>query len=458
LPETLDSEISELGRITKPIAMAFKAKALVHAASPFFNGNALYAEFKDKRGVQLFSETADPQKWVKAAAACKEAIEMCEKVGHSLFRFPGFAGITLSDDTKLTLTPSQIITTAGVDNTNTEAIWMMHFNADALQQSHMPFTSVKGGSTRRVREGATMATAERFYSSNGIPIEEDKEWDENGWYLNRYEIAERPDGHEAFVTSAFPTANLNFRREYRYYGSIAFDGSLWYGGISGTVNESTMSTIRTKAGAGTGMQGDQSFSPTGMYVRKTVSWETNDGPNITTTPAWRSKPYMCTVMRLADLYLLCAEALNEASSSPTGDPNGITDSNSPYTWLNRIRERAGLEPVGDSWDNWSKNDKKYTTKAGLRDIIHQERMNELAFEGHYWFDIRRWSGADPARYDIMQIMNRPLYGWNVAGAGDDFYNPSIVLFPTFTLRDYLWPIRESNIVERNPNLIQNPGW
>src|SRR5690606_2837383 len=54
LPETLGgTEQSELGRITKPIVLALKAKVLVTAASPLFNGNPEYANLKDNRGVQL---------------------------------------------------------------------------------------------------------------------------------------------------------------------------------------------------------------------------------------------------------------------------------------------------------------------------------------------------------------------------------------------------------------------
>ena len=75
-------------------------------------------------------------------------------------------------------------------------------------------------------------------------------------------------------------------------------------------------------------------------------------------------------MRLADLYLLYAEALNETMDQPTAD---IWEN-----WIDPIRERAGLEGVADSWTKYSTKPDKFMTKNGLRDIIHQERCIELA--------------------------------------------------------------------------------
>src|SRR5690606_6260489 len=66
LPDLITNEADELGRVTKPIALAIKAEVLVTAASPLFNGNPDYANFKDSRGVQLFNPVYDPEKWVKA--------------------------------------------------------------------------------------------------------------------------------------------------------------------------------------------------------------------------------------------------------------------------------------------------------------------------------------------------------------------------------------------------------
>src|SRR3546814_15360257 len=86
LPDRIDFEIDELGRTTKGIALAVKAKVLVTAASPLFNGNQDYAGYTDPQGTALFSTTPDPEKWNIAVdarreigkASCRE--RWCQKV------------------------------------------------------------------------------------------------------------------------------------------------------------------------------------------------------------------------------------------------------------------------------------------------------------------------------------------------------------------------------------------
>src|SRR5690606_14663525 len=109
LPPKIEIEVSELGRITKPIALAIKAKVLVTAASPLFNGNRDYATLKDTRGVQLFNQTEDPEKWVIAYEACQEAIEMCREAGIELYQFNN-PSLGLSETSRKILTIGRVVT------------------------------------------------------------------------------------------------------------------------------------------------------------------------------------------------------------------------------------------------------------------------------------------------------------------------------------------------------------
>ncbi|WNH10983.1 RagB/SusD family nutrient uptake outer membrane protein [Thalassobellus suaedae] len=146
-------------------------------------------------------------------------------------------------------------------------------------------------------------------------------------------------------------------------------------------------------------------------------------------------------MRLADLYLLYAETLNEA--------NGTSSEVKKY--LDLIRERAGLLGVDDSWANFSTNPSKPQTKEGLRDIIHQERSIELAFEGSRYWDIRRWKTAPI-------IMNNDVLAWDQTKETAELYSKPRVLFSQkFGIKDYFLPIKDSYII-RNRNLVQNLGW
>jgi len=155
-----------------------------------------------------------------------------------------------------------------------------------------------------------------------------------------------------------------------------------------------------------------------------------------------TKAYAFPIIRLADLYLYYAEALNEVK----GAPDAMV-----YEYIDLVRERAGLEGVVNSWNAHSSNPTKPTTKEGMRKIIQQERMIEMSFEGDRFWDLRRWKLA-------KNYMNKPIKGWTVLENGvDEYYTVKTLYSPTFSERDYLWPIPEYEIIN-HPSLIQNPGW
>ena len=87
----------------------------------------------------------------------------------------------------------------------------------------------------------------------------------------------------------------------------------------------------------------------------------------------------------------------------------------------------------------------------MRDIIQQERMIELCFEGKRFWDLRRWKRA------IVEY-NKPIRAWNIEGASEiEYYQMLTIDELSFTTRDYLWPIRDEDI-RVNGNLVQNPYW
>jgi hypothetical protein len=146
-------------------------------------------------------------------------------------------------------------------------------------------------------------------------------------------------------------------------------------------------------------------------------------------------------MRLSDLYLLYSEALNE-SEGPSAEV---------YKYLDLVRARAGLGTVESSWTNYSTNPTKFTNQDGLRAIIHQERLIELAFESQRFWDLRRWK-------ESAKELNDPIRGWDVSQTTADAYYRTTVLYnQTFGTKDYFWPIDDNNITT-NRNLVQNTGW
>jgi hypothetical protein len=112
-----------------------------------------------------------------------------------------------------------------------------------------------------------------------------------------------------------------------------------------------------------------------------------------------------------------------------------------------------MEGVVESWSKYAlpRYKSKPDNAVGLRDIIRRERLNELAFEGHFYYDVRRWLMAE-------EMLNQPILGWNKDGENKlDFYNIRVLLQPRFSMKDYLMPIRTNTLLQ-NRNLVQNPGW
>lgn len=435
LPLTISDRVTSLGRITQPIALTVKADLLVMAASPLFNGNKTYSNFADSRGIKLFNTEYDHEKWRIAMEACEEAIDIAHQASHALYEFVNLY-YDLSEETYRIMT----LRNAFAKKWNEEVIWgYSNGTYNAMQRHSLPHFTFEQMMhlTTYPDLGPSIHIAEQFYSSNGVPINEDKAYD----YENRYKTAPAPADQKYYVEEGFETAILNQYREPRYYSSIAFDGAVWFGNGrykdvgKGKENEVSW-VVRNKIGDPSGRASDWRYSITGMYARKLVHFETTIQG---TTRVYSDIVF--PIYRLADLYLLFAEARNEYS----GPDSEV------YHYLDLVRERAGLKGVQESWRQHSRFPEKPTNQDGLREIIRQERLSELAFEAKRFWDIRRWKIAD-------DVLNQPVKGWNMKGATtEEYYNLVTFSELSFTTKDYFWPIRQYSL-RQNSNLVQNPYW
>ena len=114
---------------------------------------------------------------------------------------------------------------------------------------------------------------------------------------------------------------------------------------------------------------------------------------IMTGPKWGGLDQDWIELRLGDVLLLHAEAMNETGASA----EVVLDV------LDPIRTRAGLNPLDHTVLN---------TQALVRQAIQDERRVELAFEGHRWFDLVRTGSVDAemgetinANYHVFPIPN-----------------------------------------------------
>ena len=435
LPGSISDPLNEMGRVTRPAALALKARVLALAASPLFNGNEDYAGYKDARGVELFP-TYDKNKWKLAADAALEAIRVAEENEHKLYYFKSTR--QLNDTTVMKMNIRGSVT----DNYNEEIIWACTTKPDQLQRCAMPSLSAEFSSTVFSEMAVPIAIAEEFYSSNGVPIDEDKDYD----YPNRYKLRMATSKERFLIRESEATVGLNFDREIRFYSSLAFDRGMIYGAgvlndtlpATGATDTNTPKFVKARLYEMSGKRSAECYSITGYFPKKLVHWESSYSNAKTFNP----KLYHLPIIRLADLYLLYAEAQTEYSDEV--DP-------SVYPYIDAVRKRASLKGVVESWESYSSNPDKPKNKVGLLSIIHQERSIELAFEGQRFWDMRRWK-------TLEAYLNKPLQGWNIEGeSAEDYYEIKDVAIPSFGWKNYLWPIKQASI-DKNIHLVQNPGW
>ena len=195
-----------------------------------------------------------------------------------------------------------------------------------------------------------------------------------------------------------------------------------------------------------GKQGrNNNYSKTGYLNKKGVH------PGVAASKSQKepSKDYPWPVIRLAELYLSYAEACIAYNKDGYLEKGMVK--------LDRIRERAGLLSVKDSWKNAKNPIVSYEGNGGLNgkltEIVRQERMIELYLEQQNFWDIRRWKLGD-------KYFNVPVKGMNIDATDINGFAtvktlPDVRNFDT--PRQYLLPIPAAE-VSKNPNMVQNPNY
>jgi len=425
LPPVIQNMAAEQGRISIAVAKAVKAEVLVTQASPLFNGNPDYASWKNKDGVSLFPATYDAGKWQRALDACKDAIDNAGSAALYQLRLSG--GIVhMSDVTRRLLT----IQGAFVDSWNTEQIWTLNPQFGWQYMASPRVTAEAAANVFAVYSNFSVpvSQSELFYSDHGVPINEDRTFD----YNNRYKLQAGDDAHAYYIKKGYTCAKGNFNREPRYYADVAFDGSVWFG--SGNLDDNNPNYIN--AVNGPAAPPDQlRYNATGYWAKKLVPYQTTFGQTSV------QQNYSWPFIQLTGLWLLYAECLNEVNG-----PGAEV-----YQWIDKVRAKAGLDGVVTSWSQYSINPEKYSSKDGLRAIIHQERRIETAFEGQAGWDLRRWK-------ELQNVLSTPMQGWNVFNrTTEGYYQLRLVQQTSFSIRNYLFPIQDYDLLT-NPNLVQTLYW
>jgi starch-binding outer membrane protein, SusD/RagB family len=217
-------------------------------------------------------------------------------------------------------------------------------------------------------------------------------------------------------------------RDPRFYYSILKDGDRQI------LNESDSypdTFFRTYIG-GRHRSNENSITGYGINKYRDITCNNRDG-------GWVNYTYEVPHMRLADIYLMYAEAVNEAYG-PTMVPSDIPGGLTAVQALNKVRNRATVPDVDSRF---------LSGKEAFREVIRQERAVELAFEGHRWFDLRRWYVAHLMKYREKYVLE--------FDQAHSFFRKNLWSTIVFDDKHYWLPFPVTQVT-LYPEFYQNPGW
>ena len=265
--------------------------------------------------------------------------------------------------------------------------------------------------------------------------------------FNSFEMANYPVGVENGASGNCPTQTLVDQYEFqeggqtfgeRYPGSIDLNAGDPYEGLDPRfaltvvkngdewpTNGSQKKAIETFNG-GFNASPKYGATPTGYYLKKYV-----DGACVTTADNQTTRRHTWILFRLGEIYLDYAEAVFNATGSAKDATFGMTANEA----INKLRNRPDIQ-----MPEFTEDGEAWVAR------YERERMVELAFENHRFWDVRRWKkGAQYFR--TIQVANisagLQLTRTTVSRQWDDKY--------------YFYPIPQSEL-KKNPNLTQNAGW
>jgi len=264
-------------------------------------------------------------------------------------------------------------------------------------------------------------------------------WGANGGICqNLVDDFDMANGEPAYLKSDYANAGVNpasgydpqnpyANRDPRFYQTVNYDGTEYHG--------ATLEKWVAEDGATWGYDsyresGDNPES--GYTLRKFMPGEEivlDWGTPFTSPYIW---------FRLGETYLNYAEAMFE---------QGDEDACRTYMNLIRARNTVNMPPIPDT-----------VTGEDLRQRLYTERRIELSFEGHRYFDVRRWGIAKYTATDTMGL--HILLDTDPASPtyGEKRYEPYVVFPRTWDEKLNFIPIHTDEILKNNNTISQTPGY
>ena len=396
---------TQLGRINKMIVEAVKSEITLFNASPLYNGNTDLANWKNLDGKQLISQSKDNNKWATAASQAKTAIDLAEANGKKLYVKKGANDF----ETAFLSTRDVFWDQAGF---TTEGVWLRPYTNRNQWESHSASRAVTG--TPYNGMGVIQELVDDFRMQDGLNPNQ---------FPGYSETTYATVGNDYYVVG---TNNMYTKREPRFYSYITFNGSKIIG-----APKSGMTRVEFYTSGNSGKNGSpRDWPKTGYTARKNINPTYSMSPSVVVNRS-------AMLIRLSELYLNYAEALNESQ------PNNAD----VLKYLNAVRTRGGIPALSTG-----------LSQDQVREAIRRERRIELVFEGKRFFDVRRWKVADKPGYVQGGVYNGMDMNRGTSLSDPAFHKRTPVLNRARWDNKYYfmpWPQAE---IDRNKQLVQAPGF
>lgn len=416
------------GRMTAAGALALKARVLQLAARPLFNASTPYLQAQEPTAANKASVKEDPalmtwlgsytqENWQAVADACEDFFKKNTENGDA-YRM-------VMPQTNDAEGYRQAFSTCYADRESPEIIIHTGRAIPTYSNTYHRFyfgLTDQGQAGRGYGGGCvTLNFVDMFTAADGTPSDYRK------WLSDH--------GHDGTVYN-----NPFTGKDPRLYETVLIAGDRYRTRCAETWID--------------GLEHGSSANPkcaTGFIIRKFL-WDYND--------EFLNKATNSAYIRLPELYLMYAEALNELGRSEEA-----------LSWLNKTRTRVGLPEMtlpnaanlhsGQALPDYpecSLQGDKY-----LREEILDERAREFCFEEVRWFDIAFWKRED--------LMRKLLYGIQITRKSGSFEEGNLVLTysdPSKMDQGRIWQDKfspkwflsafPSDEINKGYGLVQNPGW
>ena len=398
----LEWDDPNVGRLTKGAALALKCKVLLYAGSPLFEESSV----KGKSAVTPDQTGYNKDYLKRAAEAAAEVIKLAK---YSLPAWGATTGDNAGDGYRRTFA-----TTDGKVPFTNETIFQRWNNnsssgqfifRDRICRIYVGQGLLAVGNAGHL-ESPLLRYMDKFEMKDGSQYKPGNKID--GGY---------DDDLDKFNNQRDPRFQYNYRTHGEKIGAFTY-----YGDKKGTA---------------------YSADARGPFLMTKYWYPLVDNIN----QQWGQFTYRDPSIRYADVLLFYAEAVFEYSGNPDASLGGIALT--ARQALNMIRTRALMPDYNPA--NYSvarTTHGELSTDDPFRLAYRNERCVELAYEGHYWFDLRRWKR--------ISLLEKQVW---ILDFDNSYKTVSrTVLQPyLFEIRNYWlpFPITHTQIFEGFP---QNPGW